>query len=107
MYAVCFDLDQAALKLHYPGNTPENGYDAVYRVLQKFGFSRRQGSVFFGDKQVTPVVCVMAVQAIQKAHPWFGKVVSDIRMLRIEENNDLMPAIELTLFDGSEAPAKV
>jgi virulence-associated protein VapD len=35
----------------------------------------------------------MAVQAVQKRHTWFAKAVSDIRMLRIEENNDLMPAI--------------
>ena len=35
----------------------------------------------------------MAVQAVQKQYSWFGKVVLDIRMLRIEEHNDLMPAI--------------
>ena len=33
------------------------------------------------------------VQALTKRYLWFRHVVSDIRMLRIEENNDLMPAI--------------
>jgi virulence-associated protein VapD len=93
MYAICFDLDQDALKRHYPSETHTGGYEAIRRVLEKFGFTRQQGSVYFGDQHVTPVTCVMAVQAVQKTHPWFGKVVSDIRMLRIEEHNDLMPAI--------------
>ena len=93
MYAICFDLDQEALKRHYPGDTHTNAYEAIRRALERFGFARQQGSVYFGDQHVTPVTCVMAVQAVQKAYPWFGKVVSDIRMLRIEEHNDLMPAI--------------
>jgi virulence-associated protein VapD len=93
MYAICFDLDQEALKRHYPSDSYRNGYEDIKRVLERFGFKPQQGSVYFGDKHVTPVTCVMAVQAVQKAHSWFGKVVSDIRMLRIEEHNDLMPAI--------------
>ena len=28
------------------------------------------------------------------AYDWFGASVEDIKMLRIEDNNDLMPAIE-------------
>ncbi|EFX0967648.1 virulence factor, partial [Citrobacter freundii] len=28
-----------------------------------------------------------------KKNPWFAPSVQDIRMLRIEENNDLMPAV--------------
>jgi hypothetical protein len=48
----------------------------------------------------------MAVQAIRRQHPWFAKVLTDIRMLRIEEHNDLMPAIgERDLFAGQPASA--
>jgi virulence-associated protein VapD len=48
----------------------------------------------------------MAVQAVQKRYPWFAKVLTDIRMLRIEEHNDLMPAIgELDLFADQTTPA--
>ena len=93
MYAIAFDLDQEQLRIHYPGNSLTNAYEAIRRELEAFGFFRQQGSVYFGDELVTPVTCVMAVQAVQKRHTWFAKSVSDIRMLRIEENNDLMPAI--------------
>ena len=90
MYAICFDLDQDLLKRHYPNAAQTGAYHDIRRALEKFGFTRQQGHVYSHDILVT---CVMAVQAVQKAYPWFGKVVSDIRMLRIEEHNDLMPAI--------------
>lgn len=107
MYAICFDLDLNLLKRHYPNGDHTGGYHDIRRVLEKFGFNNQQGSVYFGDQHVTPVTCVMAVQAVQRACPWFGQVVRDIRMLRIEENNDLMPAIgELELPLGAP-PAPV
>jgi virulence-associated protein VapD len=71
-----------------------------------------QGSVYFGDEgTVNAVSTVVAVQEIAKELPWFSKVVRDIRMLRIEENNDLSAALpvsvstplEATLFDPSAA----
>lgn len=93
MYAICFDLDQEALKRHYPAKEHTSAYHVICRALEKFGFTRQQGSVYFGNSTVTPVICVMAVQALQKQEPWFAKVVTDIRMLRIEEWNDLLPAI--------------
>jgi virulence-associated protein VapD len=93
VYAICFDLDQDLLKRHYPSATHTNAYEDIRRCLETFGFTRQQGSVYFGNQHVTPVTCVMAAQDLQKRHPWFGKVVSDLRMLRIEEHNDLMPAI--------------
>jgi virulence-associated protein VapD len=104
VYAIAFDLDQEQLSIHYPGNSPTNAYEAVRRVLEAYGFHRQQGSVYFGNESVTPVTCVMAVQGVQKRYSWFGKVVSDIRMLRIEEHNDLLPAIaELELEFGEQS----
>jgi virulence-associated protein VapD len=100
MYAICFDLDTEALARHYPGNSPNNGYAEIRNVLAQHGFSWQQGTVYFGDEHATPVTCILAVQAVQAACPWFNRVVSDIRMLRIEENNDLRPALgEPQLFD--------
>lgn len=105
MYAICFDLNQALLQAHYPGGTYTQAYDDIRRALRDFGFENQQGSVYFGDNTVTPVVCVMAVQAVQKRHDWFNKVVKDIRMLRIEENNDLRPALGGWELPLAAAPA--
>ena len=94
MYAIAFDLDTEMLEHHYPGNTPTNAYADIERIFSKYGFLRQQGSLFFGDARVAnPVQCVLAVQELVAKHPWFRTAVRDIRMMRIEENNDLMPAV--------------
>jgi len=94
VYAIAFDLDTEKLAEHYPGANWNHGYDDVCRVFEEFHFSRQQGSVYFSRRpDASPVDCVLAVQELVKRHPWFRRVVRDIRMLRIEENNDLMPAV--------------
>ncbi len=63
-------------------------------VLEDEGFLRRQGSVYFGEPdRVDAVTCVLVAQRLANELPWFSQCVRDIRMLRIEENNDLGPAI--------------
>jgi len=94
MYAIAFDLDTQKLQELYHVTTWQDAYTDVARELQRLGFTRKQGSVYFGNETVTPVTCVMAVQAIAVKYPWFQPSVTDIRMLRIEELNDLAPAIE-------------
>jgi virulence-associated protein VapD len=94
MYAIAFDLKISDLEQHYPGNSYNNAYGDIAKFLLTKGFSRRQGSVYFGDEgQVDAVKCVMAVNALSNSLPWLKLCVSDIRMLRIEDNNDLTPAL--------------
>ena len=94
MYAIAFDLDTEMLERHYPGNTPTNAYGDIERIFSKYGFMRQQGSLFFGNAKVAnSVQCVLAVQEVVNKHPWFRTVVRDIRMLRIEEENNLMPVV--------------
>jgi virulence-associated protein VapD len=49
--------------------------------------------VYFGDDTVDAVRCVLAVQDLTRTYVWFRAAVRDTRMLRIEDNNDLMPAV--------------
>lgn len=94
MYAIAFDLDTDSLKKNYHNESHTNAYKDIFTVLGEFNFTRQQGSVYFGDESVDAVKCVMAVMELTQRHPWFATVVRDIRMLRIEDNNDLMPAVE-------------
>ena len=94
VYAISFDLDTEELQRLYHNPSWRNGYDDIRRELEPFGFGRQQGSVYFGDETVDSVRCVLAIQAVARACPWFRQAVKDVRMLRIEENNDLMPAID-------------
>ncbi len=91
-YAISFDLDTTELQKLYPSGSWQNAYTDVKKVLQAEGFTWQQGSVYFGDT-IDAVKCVLAAQKLSKSYAWFKPCVRDIRMLRIEELNDLSPAL--------------
>jgi len=93
MYAIAFDLDTAQLQQEYPGTSWQNAYGDIKKVLLPLGFTWQQGSVYFGSDEMDAVKCVLAAQALSKSYPWFKNCVRDIRMLRIEELNNLAPAL--------------
>ncbi len=93
MYAIVFDLDTQTLEATYGAPSWRSAYADVRKALKDFGFDWQQGSTYFGNDDVDAITCVLAVQDMTSKFGWFGPSVRDIRMLRIEENNDLMPAI--------------
>ena len=96
MYAITFDLDTETLQNVYPGEAWRDAYEEVRQLLIEAGFKWQQGSVYFGDPgRIDAVTCVLAAQRLASELAWFSEAVRDIRMLRIEENNDLGPAVEL------------
>ena len=97
MYAITFDMDTETLSKLYHAVSYNNAYADIGRALARFGFNRQQGSVYFGSEKVDAVTCVIAVQSLTRDYPWFGASVRDIRMLRIEDLNDLRPAIDQAL----------
>ena len=94
VYAIAFDLDTTVLSETHHNESWRNAYNDVGAALRKHGFERMQGSVYFGNDDVDAVTCVLAVQQLTSDFPWFAPAVKDIRMLRIEDNSDLMPAVE-------------
>ncbi|MFA9215433.1 MAG: virulence factor [Candidatus Methylacidiphilales bacterium] len=95
MYAVTFDIDTNCLNDNYHGNNVPNAYGDIRKFMEQNNFIWMQGSVYFGNDKVDAVQCVLVVQRLAKLYSWFPICVRDIRMLRIEENNDLKPAIAL------------
>ena len=93
MYAIVFDFDTEMLQQLYPNPSWNNAYADVRNYLTNRGFEWMQGSAYFGDETVDAVRCVRVVQRMAKKFPWFTPSVRDIRMLRIEENNDLKVAL--------------
>jgi virulence-associated protein VapD len=93
LYAITFDMDIDSLKLQY-GDPYNNAYAEIRKIMQKQGFAWQQGSVYFGGEQINAVTCVLAAIELSRRLPWFAASVRDIRMLRIEEFNDLMPAVQ-------------
>lgn len=101
VYAIAFDMDIEQLRTNY-GEPYNNAYLEIRRVLQRHGFTWQQGSVYFGGETVTAVTCVLAAIDLAQSLAWFAASVRDIRMLRIEELNDLMPAVQQAVAGQQE-----
>jgi virulence-associated protein VapD len=101
VYAIAFDMDIEQLRIHY-GDPYNNAYLEIRRVLEQHGFQWQQGSVYFGGPAVTAATVMVAVIDLATHLAWFPAAVRDIRMLRIEELNDLMPVVQRVagLADG-------
>jgi virulence-associated protein VapD len=92
VYAIAFDMDIEQLRIHY-GDPYNNAYLEIRRILEGHGFAWQQGSVYFGNAAVTAATVMVAVIDLTTQLAWFAASVRDIRMLRIEELNDLMPVV--------------
>ena len=93
MYAIAFDMDIESLRSNY-GDPYNNASLEVRKVLQGHGFTWQQGRVYFGGDEINAVTCVLAAVDLSRKLPWFAGSVRDIRMWRIEELNDLLPAVQ-------------
>ena len=102
VYAIAFDLDSASAEKNCGPNWRGTCYAKIADVFAKFGFTRVQGSVYFGNSDSDAVHCVMAVQEADRRFAWFSQTVRDLRMLRVDEDNDLMPAINNRLRLGDQ-----
>ena len=101
MYAVSSDLQQDCLARYYSGSDVTNAYGDIRRVMERRGFWNQQGSLYFSDDK-DPVVIWQAIMELKEKYDWFAKCVKDLRMLRIDENSNLMPLLgqpELPLGD--------
>ena len=95
MYAIAFDMDTDTLKKSYGSESYNNAYADIRKQLAKHDFNWQQGSAYFGDpEKVDAVKCVLAAMDLARTFAWFTPSVRDIRMLRIEEQNNLMAAVE-------------
>ena len=82
MYAIHIQLDV---------EQKEHALKELAEFLKPLGFSQN-GCLFFAGEQ-DAVKTVMAVRAMSKEFLWLRECVSNIRLLRIEANYDLKPAL--------------
>jgi virulence-associated protein VapD len=94
MYALTFDLDMETLRSVYPNPSYNHAYTDIRKILEGAGFAWQQGSVYFGDPaRISLTACILAARRLATELPWFLASVRDLRMLRIEETNDVLPLI--------------
>ena len=86
VYAIAYDLNREAALKH-------GAWAKIARVLESHGFHRQQGSVFYGTHETTAMTCARAVLDMNDQFGWFWEVFRDMRMLRIDEEDDLLAII--------------
>jgi len=97
VFAIVFDLDTSILEDLYHNASWKNAYQDIRKFLEQRGFDHMQGSTYFGDETMDSITCSTTVQEMALTFDWFASAVRDIRMLKIEDNNDMMPAIDLVM----------
>ena len=98
VYAIAYDLNTEAAARH-------NAWDKIARVLGQHGFHRQQGTVFYGTEQTSAMTCAAAVLEMNDRFPWFWEVVRYMRMLRIDEEDDVLAIVPNRLRFDSEKVA--
>lgn len=90
MYAIIFDFDVNSMRSEF--NSKE-----IKIFMENNGFEFIPENVFLGKDPIDSVTCVLTVQRLKNIYPWFATCVKSARMLRIEEDTDLLPAISSTV----------
>jgi len=99
MYAIAFEFDDAALGLRTEAIA--SAKEQVCNVLEEFGFEYLAGNLYLGKDQVTSITCVLAVQTIAARIPSLRKSFRQLKMLRIDEQCDLIDALANSPFDAT------
>lgn len=91
MFAIAFDLDQAATREHHPKNIPQ-AYADIRKTLLSFGFEWVQGSIYVIPNEDMSVLfqSVMALKQLT----WFPASVRDIRAFRVEQWSDFTAMVK-------------
>ena len=85
MFAIAFDLTVAEVERRHPRSVPV-AYDEIGRVLSRFNFEWRQGSVYTSNNE--DLANLFSALSALKSLPWFPASVRDIRAFRVEQWSD-------------------
>ena len=98
MYGILISLDLDAIMKQFPDDDSAvaNIYYDIRKSLEESGFYGKCANLYvsraFENKNA--VDCVLAAQRLAKKLPWLVPCLKSINMLRIEDYDDLMPAID-------------
>lgn len=93
MYAIVFDFDLDILKRVKDVDGYADVFSKVKNILAVQGFTHKTGNMFVSRESISSVDVIVIMQSISKLYPWFAPSLSQLEMYRIEEVNDLLPAM--------------
>lgn len=87
-HLITFDMDTNCLSENYHVKSSNNAYGDIKRILEKYGFSSIQRSVYLGNPEVSEAHGTLAIQELTATYSWFSSCVSNIKFYRIENDLD-------------------
>jgi virulence-associated protein VapD len=90
-YALFVSFDPERLVLH---QLTEREAQGVGECLEDYGFSAVLPGFYVGSDRLSAVQSVVAVQDLADRLAWFSPCLRSARLLRIEEDSDLMVALK-------------
>lgn len=95
MFAIAFDMDTSKMREAFGETNYRNKYKEIDDFLSQSGFKWTQGSLYYGDKETTKIgTPFLVIRKLSIEMPWFKDCVKDIRVLKIEDDDDLRPHLE-------------
>lgn len=91
MFAIAFNLVVRDTEAAHPKSVSQ-AYADINAVLNRYGFSRIQGSVYLSQNE-SLVGVTLAMNAL-KALPWFPSCVRDVRAFKVEHWSDFTDFIK-------------
>lgn len=91
MFAIAFDLVVVETAKNHPKGVAQ-AYADIGKVLARYGFEWRQGSLYTTDKDDMANL-FGAIMAL-KAMPWFPPSVRDVRAFKIEHWSDFTNTVK-------------
>jgi virulence-associated protein VapD len=88
MHILNIDLDSEAIR-----DLP-NPRAQIADVLLKRGFERIATNLYSGGEAMDTLRCVLAVQQLSRLLPWFTHCARDVRLLHVEQIDDLLPVVK-------------
>ena len=87
-HLITFDINTTCLESNYHSPSWRNGYDNIKKILEKYGFTNIQGSVYLGHSEVSEAHGTLAIQELTATYAWFSTCISNIKFYRIEADLD-------------------
>ena len=106
MIAIAYDFNTDCLKENYHNTSWNNAYKDVRTFLETKKFTWKQGSLMYGDQDMTMVQATLVVQEMSQKFSWLASCLSDIRLLHVDLDDDLMPAVNFA-SPHADSPATV
>lgn len=100
VYAIAFDIDTKKADAAYSPSAYQIIYRNIETTLERHHFSKKQGSVYFGDETVKMRDCHNAIRDLVETVKGFKDSVDNLQMLQILEDSDLEYMLDWFEYKG-------